>query len=313
MTFKQSTENDIPAMVGLLKFSLGESIVKKTDQIWDYKHRLNPFGKSYVLLAEEDEKLIGLRAFMQWKWQIGTKTWQAYRAVDTATHPDFQGKGIFKKLTLQAISAVGASHDSFIFNTPNNKSRPGYLKMGWVIVDKIKLALVPSFLYWPMVVFAKRIAFGNPISDQQLDSLCSAYNDKLAAGAMLFTPKSAAYLRWRYELNPIQEYTVVSGANWYLAFYLKKHKYFNELRVAELISVEEDADHRIIKKILIQAAVEKGCFIISCSDKSLFSLRLYGSYGPQLTFKDLTNSDELQHYKEDVDNWQYQLGDLELF
>jgi GNAT superfamily N-acetyltransferase len=109
-------------MVQLLKESLGESLIKKSVEVWNYKHVKNPFGPSHVLLAEKEEQLIGLRAFMSWKWQQGENIWQAWRAVDTATHPQHQGKGIFRTLTMQALEEVAAQEPCFIFNTPNEKA-----------------------------------------------------------------------------------------------------------------------------------------------------------------------------------------------
>lgn len=86
---------------------------------------------------------------MRWKWQKNNKIFSAFRAVDTATHPDFQGKGIFKKLTLRAIEIAKDQGEDFIFNTPNSQSKPGYLKMGWKQVDKIKIELLPcSPIHW---------------------------------------------------------------------------------------------------------------------------------------------------------------------
>ena len=68
-------------------------------------------------------------------------TLRAVRAVDTATHPDHQGKGIFTKLTLGAIPDLRDDGVDAIFNTPNDKSRPGYLKMGWSQVGRVPVGV----------------------------------------------------------------------------------------------------------------------------------------------------------------------------
>ncbi len=60
---------------------------------------------------------------------------RAVRAVDTATHPDHQGRGIFSTLTPTRSRRCGSRAD-LVFNTPNEKSLPGYLKMGWQIVGQ---------------------------------------------------------------------------------------------------------------------------------------------------------------------------------
>jgi hypothetical protein len=40
-------------MIGLLKKSLGEGLIPKSEALWNWKHEQNPFGASFVLLAEE--------------------------------------------------------------------------------------------------------------------------------------------------------------------------------------------------------------------------------------------------------------------
>ena len=90
MIIRNSTPEDIPAIVALLQLSLGESLIKKSSRSWNYKHVDNPFGISQVLLAFENDVLVGVRAFMKFQWRLGTEVWSAYRAVDTATHPDYQ-------------------------------------------------------------------------------------------------------------------------------------------------------------------------------------------------------------------------------
>ncbi len=141
MTIRIATEQDTEAIVALLKLSLGDVSTIKSATYWRWKHIENPFGKSHVLIAEEDGIIVGIRAFMQWRWSNGSREFTALRAVDTATHPDYQGKGIFKKLTMELIDRRRAAGDDFIFNTPNDQSRPGYLKMGWQVVGRLPVAL----------------------------------------------------------------------------------------------------------------------------------------------------------------------------
>ena len=57
---------------------------------------------------------------------------RAVRAVDTITAPEARGRGVFTRFTLAILSNEITRDDdvSFVFNTPNDQSRPGYLKMG---------------------------------------------------------------------------------------------------------------------------------------------------------------------------------------
>jgi GNAT superfamily N-acetyltransferase len=303
---------DKAAMIALLQLSLGEAKLKKTQEIWDFKHVLNPFGVSPVLLAEEHEFLVGVRAFMQWRWQLEDAVWVSYRAVDTATHPDFQGRGIFKTLTLKALDYIQKKGDCFVFNTPNDQSRPGYLKMGWQEVGKINVALIPTVLYGYYLLFFRK-NYSNAITTDQLQVLCEQHNKHLAGKKVLFTPKSFEYLKWRYEENPLQDYFVISTPNFYIAMYVKRHRFFNELRVVETISNFTSKERSAIHHAIIKYAFQNRCWFITTADKDLFSFRFYGGYGPKLTFRALTESTQFVAQALTIKSWYYSLGDLELF
>ena len=309
MQIRPATIKDDIKIIDVLKAGLGESLIKKNKQTWQYKHQENPFGKSIVLVAEKDHRIAGVRAFMQWRWQINQKVWQAYRAVDTATHPDFQRQGIFKKLTLAALDQIAEKSECFVFNTPNENSRPGYLKMGWQVIGKIKTAVVPVFLQ-PEILFSQKTSIQNDFS--KLDYLTRQHNETLQQTKKLFTPKSREYLQWRYQKNPMQSYNIVATPDFYIAYYVKKHRFFKELRVAELIHPAHNKLKKI-KQILLSEAFKNRCTIITLADQNLFKLQLYGNFGPVLTFKDLTQNNHLWQIARQIDNWHYSLGDLELF
>ena len=312
MIIRNSTPEDIPAIVALLQLSLGESLIKKSSRSWNYKHVDNPFGVSQVLLAFENDVLVGVRAFMKWQWRLGTEVWSAYRAVDTATHPDYQGQGIFKKLTLQALDEIQKEGETFVFNTPNNNSRPGYLKMGWQIIDAIELAVVPTLMY-SMPYFFSKVKPENAISTAQLNQLCIGYNLDLSKKKVIFTPKSAAYLKWRYEENPLQNYVVFSSTDWYMVFYIKKHRFFNELRVVETISSNRRQHLKQMQKAILSYAFQKRCWLITTANKDLFGFKIYGKFGPRLTIRSLIKDSHFINTAYAIKNWRYSLGDLELF
>jgi GNAT superfamily N-acetyltransferase len=83
---------------------------------------------------------------MRWEFLDGDRVVRAVRAVDTATHPDYQGRGIFTRLTLHALDELATEGIEFVFNTPNDQSRPGYLKMGWQVVGQLPTAVRPTRL-----------------------------------------------------------------------------------------------------------------------------------------------------------------------
>jgi GNAT superfamily N-acetyltransferase len=144
---------DEAKVLELLKLSLGEStVLQRTPALWQWKHQNNPFGPSYVRVAcDAGGLLVGMRAFMQWEFQLMGQPVRAVRAVDTATHPDYRRMGIFATLTRQVVDEAKEDGIDLIFNTPNRYSLPGYLKLGWhqvaAIRPMVKVLNYPRFAF----------------------------------------------------------------------------------------------------------------------------------------------------------------------
>lgn len=124
-------QQDVDEIVKLLNANF-ETHHSKEAFLW--KHYENPFGKSYGLLAIDNNRIVGLRMFMRWEFLCDNRVVKAICPVDTCTDHDYRGRGLFKKLTLEGLDKIKDEYE-LIFNTPNEKSKPGYLKMGWKVVE----------------------------------------------------------------------------------------------------------------------------------------------------------------------------------
>jgi hypothetical protein len=155
---------------------------------------------------------------MRWRFAADGRTITAARAVDTATHPDYQGMGIFTRLTLELLDAVDGEVD-LVFNTPNAKSGPGYLKMGWREVGRVP---VKVRVRRPLRLLGGRRARGGqrPTPPVRADAAAAILEraDKVAgllgreppAPPALSTPRDLPYLRWRYGDAPLLGYRAVT-------------------------------------------------------------------------------------------------------
>ncbi|MGA4545379.1 GNAT family N-acetyltransferase [Uniformispora flossi] len=143
-TVREVAKDDEPQVLELLAAALaGGPTGERTQEFFDWKHRDNPFGSSPGLVAVDgDGRLAAVRLFLRWEFAHQGATVRAVRAVDTATRPDVQGRGLFTKLTLGLLERLGEDTD-LVFNTPNANSLPGYLRMGWQEVGKVPIALHP--------------------------------------------------------------------------------------------------------------------------------------------------------------------------
>lgn len=230
-TIRACGASDEGAILELLRPTLGERAVsRQSAEQWRWKHDLSPFGPSYCVGAVNATTgtLIGLRALMWWTFvSPGGSVIRAVRAVDTATHADYQRRGIFSTLTAQAVVALRTEHASFVFNTPNDNSLPGYLKMGWKVAARWTPHVRPVRPLRALLSgLAGRLGKERGASPASIaESGLTAWSDFRHAGADeiaavvtahearrvqvgLRTCRNLPYLDWRYGAQPHAEYGV---------------------------------------------------------------------------------------------------------
>lgn len=314
MIIREANREDLNSIIEVLRASLGEASSKKTKAVWNYKHVENPFGESLVLVAEENKQIIGVRAFMRWNWQLGNKVFKAFRAVDTATHPDHQGKGIFKKLTMKALNIGEVTGEHFVFNTPNSQSKPGYLKMGWKKVGKISTKIIPGSPFRILSNSSEVIAYPeSKILTSEIGDLLTNYHKDQKSKKKLFTPKSIDYLNWRYCENQIQSYFIHSSNDFFVAAYVKDRGKIKELRVSECI-FKSKSGKKEVNNFVKELSKKYSTNIISySSDQNISKLQVSGKFGPVLTLRNINCKDSDYMEFLNVKQWNYSIGDLELF
>ncbi len=213
--------DDMSQVLSLLSASLGWVPDDHHAAFFAWKHTANPFGPSPAWVAERDCRVIGFRAFLRWEFEQPGAVVAAVRAVDTATAPEARGSGVFTRLTRFGLAALAAEGVRFVFNTPNDQSRPGYLKMGWQEVGRVPLQLrlsSPGSL--ARVVGARTAAdlwslpseAGAPAADVLADGpAVAALLRSQPPPTGLRTRLSPDVLRWRYAGFPALGYRALTG------------------------------------------------------------------------------------------------------
>lgn len=208
---RPARDDDVPQILDLLRVSLGETpLLRRTPELWRWKHMENPFGASIVLVAEKGDRIAGVRAMMRWRMTTAdNRTLTCLRPVDTATHPAFSRRGIFRDLTMTALDVARAEAVDLVFNTPNEKSMPGYLDMGWSGVSRLGVLVRPRFghVLKPSPNRAPSISRIAPEMARAEESSIE-FDDRRPRG--LRTPRTMQYLHWRFCRHPTASYGWVS-------------------------------------------------------------------------------------------------------
>lgn len=102
---------------------------------FDTKYVRNIYGRSVLAVVYDGNLPCAARAF--WRNDLGGEP--AWQPVDTCVDESHRGQGIFKEMTLRALSFL--PEGARIYNFPNNNSRERYLKMGWKVLAQYHLRL----------------------------------------------------------------------------------------------------------------------------------------------------------------------------
>jgi GNAT superfamily N-acetyltransferase len=202
-------------ILDLLARTLGWERTERSSELFAWKHDQNVFGASPAWVAWDGHRLSGFRTFLRWDFELNGETVRAVRAVDTATDAAVRRRGVFRRLTEQALDALRADGVAFVFNTPNEQSRPGYLRMGWEIAGRVPLAARPTGLGGIVRMARARVpaelwsasGAGGESAPSVLDatgSISELLQSQPRTGRMT-TRRTLEYLRWRYGL-PLLDY-----------------------------------------------------------------------------------------------------------
>jgi GNAT superfamily N-acetyltransferase len=348
LTVRDLEPRDEPAVLSLLGASLaGGPTGERTAEFFRWKHTANPFGRSPALVAEADGRVVGLRIFLRWEFATGGRTVPAVRAVDTATHPDFQGRGIFRGLTMALLDRLGGDPDGpeLVFNTPNGNSLPGYLKMGWEPVGTVPVAVRPvRFGRFLRGFRSATVGRGAPPAvgsiECSLPVASTVFTDPAAGRALvelvdevvaaddkdrrLHTRRDMAYLRWRYADAPGLDYRVLTveqaGRLTGVAFGRPRRRgALTELTLSELVVRPGD---RASARRLLRAATRAGCDHVATHLPAATDIRRAGRLvgfvdpprtGLTLVTRPFPGYDPVLPDPRGLVSWRFSLGDLEVF
>jgi GNAT superfamily N-acetyltransferase len=331
---------DLPAVLALLDASLGAGPAgRRPPEFFRWKHLESPFGPSFMLVAEHGDRLVGLRAFMRWRFEAGDRSVFGARPVDTATHPDFQGMGIFTRLTRELLDLVDGQVD-LIFNTPNAKSGPGYLKLGWREVGRVPVAVRarrPLRLLGQLAAPARTAVPGGGVRQTAamppVDAASAAAVLERAtevrrllgqgpgAPVGLHTPRDLAYLRWRYGAAPLLGYRGVvderDGKLTGLAiFRVRPRGRLWESTVAEVLDGGDPAvARRLLRRVAGAAPVDHLTLHVPPRSRLAAAARRSGFLPSPAGIRLMVNprSPDIRPDPTRLDAWTLSIGDLEVF
>ena len=213
---------DDAEVIPLLRASLQKGDDPHYEAFLYWKHRENAFGQSPAWVALHEGRAVGYRTLLRWRFlNADGKQVTAVRAVDTATHPDYQGLGIFRPLTLRGVAELTLQGVGLVFNTPNDQSRPGYLKMGWSVARRLPVGVLPAgpgslarmaTSKVPAALWSEETSVGEDAAAALADPAVAAALLQHAPTRGFRTDRTPEYLAWRTALAPLRYRLLLANA-----------------------------------------------------------------------------------------------------
>jgi hypothetical protein len=158
-------------------------------------------------------RIVGAYAAIPRLVRAGGRACVGARDVDPVVHPDYRGRGLFKRMLGFALENFTGI--DFFFNFANQVSRPGFLRLGWREVGRLKDAvcqlgqtrLTGRQLMLHLLTY--RRAPGRPgarVGVCDLGELLARAPEPTVPPAAVWVERSAAYLDWRYLRHPLHRY-----------------------------------------------------------------------------------------------------------
>lgn len=108
----------------------------------DWLYRCNPDGKVVGFDARDGDRLAAHYVCIPTRAQVGGEEVRVLLSLNTATHPSYQGMGLFTKLADLTYAAGTALGFDCVYGVANANSTPGFIrKLGFHLVDPLRACL----------------------------------------------------------------------------------------------------------------------------------------------------------------------------
>ena len=318
LVVRAAEPQDDATALPMLRASLGKVDDPHYEAFLKWKHRDNPFGVSPAWVALHDGVVVGYRTFLRWEFlKDDGRVLRAVRAVDTATDPAYRGLGVFRTLTLQGVSELTLAGDGIVFNTPNDQSRPGYLKMGWTLARRLPVGVMPRGPRSLVSMVRSRVpaSLWSEATVVGVDASTAFADRELAEQLIAHAPTSGVrthrtpeYLAWRTQFGPLRYRLLLAQegdpAGGGVVFRLRRRGDAVEAAIIEQLVPNRRTGTALVRRVLAETGADYAIGLRTGPSAGLVPLP---RQGPLLTTRPLAASPPSPR------DWALTLGDVELF
>jgi len=165
----------------------------------DWRYVDNDREKLLFSIEMLDELLVASYSAFPVQLVSNGKFYEVSISMTTMTHPDWQGRGLFRKLAAELYLEAEALQIAAVFGFPNASSHPIFNeKLGWSDIYEI-----PTMVFHVQEAGNANLSLSPEV--RRDDRFLFGYPDP-PADRLIRVNRSRDYLLWRYAKNPINTY-----------------------------------------------------------------------------------------------------------
>lgn len=110
----------------------------------NWKFRDNPAGAPIIAVAEANDRIVGQYALWPTHLRLGSERVLGAQSLDTMTHPEYRGQGMFTVLAEECMRYAAARGVEALYGFPNDNSQPGFVrKLDWDCTGSVPMWVRP--------------------------------------------------------------------------------------------------------------------------------------------------------------------------
>lgn len=213
--FRSASPADRDAILALRRLAYpGEDVAKQSPEYWSWQFERSHAGAARVFVAEERGLVVSHFAFVPQQYAIEGELLRGALACDVMTHPEFRGRGIFRRLGAFAVEQLRNEFQVVTAFQIREGVRSGMLANGWREHSGHRISLRPAslraLLRGPDRSTQPAAAADASLSNRALTARIAQLLEQ--PGGMVAQPRSAEFLRWRYAELPSSPYRVAHAS-----------------------------------------------------------------------------------------------------
>jgi hypothetical protein len=164
-----------------------------------WKYFENPAGHIIGTVACDNGKVVALYGLIPDEYLVNNSKVIVYQAMDIMVHPDYQGMGLFTKLSIYtSIKIFQDFGDSYFVGYPGQTSYPAFTqKAGWQNPTNIRLQFTHKALFKTRTLFSKKVKF-NAFAFDKMDERFDDFFAKKVLNDMPIQIKiTPTFINWR--------------------------------------------------------------------------------------------------------------------